>query len=340
MPWRRLLIGLILATSLGATTTPGVREDVTFQAYTPLSASTELMRRLLSPLNAQRLKQRMAAQRASLREQPIDLAHEHFALYVPPQRPAHGYALLVFVPPWDEARVPAAWLETLAAHGTILVTAAHMGNDADVLDRREPLAVLAATNVMSSYPIDSTRVYVGGFSGGARVALRLALGYPDLFKGALLDAGSDAIGVQVPAPPRELLERFEAESRLVYLTGDEDPARLDADRQSRQSLKDWCVSHLATLDVRHTGHELADATALGRALQILDSPTPSDATALAACRTRLQRDMDTQLDKVEALRSKGAVADARALLTRIDARYGGLAAPRSETLSTALAVSP
>jgi len=36
-------------------------------------------------------------------------------------------------------------------------------------------------NIMQQYPVDPQRVYVAGFSGGSRVALRLVLGYPTCF---------------------------------------------------------------------------------------------------------------------------------------------------------------
>jgi poly(3-hydroxybutyrate) depolymerase len=75
--------------------------------------------------------------------------------------------------PWPQAEVPHKWISTLDRHGTIYVSAANSGNDADVLDRRDPLAVLAADNIMRRYHVDSRRVYVGGFSGGSRVALHI-----------------------------------------------------------------------------------------------------------------------------------------------------------------------
>jgi dienelactone hydrolase len=344
MGWRSVLtgFGLISSALLAQTAAPptGLLSDVSFQAYTPLSSSAQLMRRLLSPVNAQRLQQRVADSGAALREQPIDLAREHFALYVPAQMPANGYALLVFVPPWNEARVPGNWQAELDAHGVILVTAANAGNDADVLDRREPLALLAAFNVMARYRVDAQRVYVGGFSGGARVAQRVALGYPDLFHGALLDAGSDAIGEQLPPPPRDLLYRFQQDTRLVYLTGDEDAARLEADRQSRLSLKAWCVSRVAVLTLHRTSHALADASALGQALGALEHQPPADPQALEACRSALAARVDAQLDQVQSLIRAGTLAPARDQLVRIDARYGGLAAPRSVALAQALSTPP
>lgn len=314
----------------------GLRGDVVFQHYSPLSASTELLRRLVSPLNASRIRQQAAISHAALREQPLDLANERFALYVPAHAPPNGYALLVFVPPWNEARVPPPWMPVLERHGVMLVTAAGSGNDANVLDRREPLALLGAANAMARYRVDPQRVYVGGFSGGSRVALRLALGYPDLFRGALLDAGSDALGRDIPPPPRDLLYRAQSSSRIVYLTGTRDTAREDADRVSRRSLKDACITDIDVRPMPWTGHELADASALDRALDSLDTHAAIDARALEACRARLGHDVDAQLAEVSDLIAHGDTRRARQRLDALDARYGGLAAPRSIALSNSL----
>ena len=66
------------------------------------------------------------------------------------------------------------------------------------------------------YPIDPKRVYVGGLSGGSRAAEMTALAYPDVFRGALLNAGSDPIGGEagIYLPPAELFRRFQ-ETKLV-----------------------------------------------------------------------------------------------------------------------------
>ncbi|WP_114239557.1 PHB depolymerase family esterase [Dyella sp. C9] len=314
----------------------GLHDNVVFDAYSPLSGSSELARRLVSPLNARRLQQQAAATGATIQEQPVDLARERFALYVPGRMPDHGYALLVFVPPWNEARVPPAWIDVLERQGVILVTPANAGNDANVLDRREPLALLAASNVMALYRVDPRRVYVGGFSGGSRVALRLALGYPDLFHGALLDAGSDAIGVQIPLPPRELLEQFQTTTRVVYLTGQQDTYHQDTDRQSRQSLKDACVTDIDVESMAWTGHDLASPASLQRALASLDEHHAGEPATLAACRQHLDGELSAQLDQVQALIQRGSDDEARQRLQQIDTRFGGLAAPRSLTLATRL----
>ena len=156
-------------------------ETVIFHSYSSYSTYGELARRLMSAAAATQLARQLAAAGASLSGQPIDLAAENFIVYMPAHKPEEGYGLLVFVPPWQRARLPAGWDRALDEHGIIFVSADRSGNGESVMGRREPLALLATHNIMSRYPIDARRVYIGGFSGGSRVALRLALGYPDLF---------------------------------------------------------------------------------------------------------------------------------------------------------------
>jgi pimeloyl-ACP methyl ester carboxylesterase len=244
--------------------------------------------------------------------------------------PASGYALLVFVPPWQDARVPVEWFPALDRNHVIFVTAAGSGNDAEVLDRRDPLALLAAYNVMQRYHVDPARVYVGGFSGGSRVALRLALAYPDLFRGALLDAGSDPIGTtQVPLPPGDLLHRFQQDSRIVFLTGSDDLVRRTQLAHTRTSFAQWCVFDPESITLLHTGHVLADAAAFAQGLAALFKPHVPDATKIAACRARNTAALDRDLDHAEALARGGHVDQAMQALTTIDAHFGNLAAPRS-----------
>jgi dienelactone hydrolase len=316
-----------------STGNPGAQSNVLFTEYDPLSSSAELVKRLLSPLYALAVEQEARGKGQDLGTQAIDLAKEKFALYVPSHAPTHGFSLLVFIPPWSEARVPAQWTSTLERHGTIFVSAANSGNDANVLDRREPLALLAAINVMRRYPVDAQQVFVGGFSGGARVALRLALGYPDVFRGALLNSGSDAIGnAEMPLPPAYLFRQFQDSARIVYVTGEHDDLRLAEDARSRKTMEEVCVFGVDTRTMPGRSHELADSTALNRALTALLAPAPVEVKSSGECRARLETDVTAQLNHVEDLFASGALSEARRLLEKIDVRYGGLAAPRSVEL--------
>lgn len=311
----------------------GLQRDVVFTAHAPLARNDELLHRLLSPLNALRVEQRISRGSGTLRAWPLDPLRQRFALYVPPAPPpSSGYALLVFVPPWDDARVPPQWIPVLDRTRAILVTAAGSGNDADVLGRREPLALLAAYNVMQRYRVDPARVYVGGFSGGSRIALRLALGYPDLFRGALLDAGSDPIGnAEIPLPSVELFRRFQS-SRIVFLTGDDDVVRQAQLARATGSLASWCAFGTASITLLHTDHALADAEDLARALGALARPAAPDDAKIEACRARISGAMEADFQHVQTLADRCQRDQALRALEAIDALYGGLAAPRSVTL--------
>ena len=312
----------------------GLLSDVVFTEYSPLSGAAEVTRRLMSPLNTLRVSRALQHSGTAVRAQSIDLTHEKFAVYVPAQAPPGGYSLLVFVPPWREATVPRQWLSTLERHGVIYVSAANSGNDADVLDRREPLALLAAANLMQRYPVNPARVHVGGFSGGSRVALRIALGFPDLFSGVFLDAGSDAIGsAEIPLPPADLFKRFQEATRLVYVTGGHDDFHLQQDKESQQSLEGWCVLDLVTEDAAWTAHEVVDARAFNRVLDALEHRKAPPSNQLQKCRERVATELSSQLQRAEELVAGGKSADAVAAVRKIDARYGGLAAPRSIELA-------
>jgi hypothetical protein len=313
----------------------GLHKDMVFTAYSPRSARAELARRVVSPLRALHLRLLAARAGTPLRAQSIELASERFAFYVPSQPPPpRGYALLVFVPPWDEAGVPREWLAVLDSHDMIYVSAAHSDNSADVLERREPLALLGAENMMLRYRIDPKRVYIGGFSGGARVAERLALGFPDVFHGALLNASSDPIGDgQIPLPPADLWHAFQDGTRIVFATGALDAINISKDVATRRSFGQWCVVDFDTVLVPRRAHELLDGFTFARALDSLGKQQRPDPDKLDACRARIEQELAAQLDAVEGLFASGKVDQARRLLVLIDARYGALAAPRSVELA-------
>jgi hypothetical protein len=164
--------------------------------------------------------------------------------------------------------------------------------------------------------------------------LRLALGYPDVFHGALLNAGSDPIGtLDVPLPPADLFRRFQESTRLVYVTGERDEENLSRDVHSRRSLDKWCVYDALTQTEPRTGHEVADASAFSRSLEALLGERHPELGKLESCRARIDQELTTQVGQVENAFARGDSNSAKQLLSQLDALYGGLAAPRSVELS-------
>lgn len=306
-----------------ASAAAGLDSNTAFDAYSPLSRSTEIARRVLTPLSYRRAQLRFA----HLEAQPIDLARERFAVYVPAgPAPPNGYGLLVFIPPWPEASLPDGWSPILDRDHMIFVSAANSGNDAGTLDRRVPLTLLEYENIRHRYAIDPSRVYVGGMSGGSRVALRVALAYPDVFHGALLNAGSDPIGTDAIAlPPLDLLRQFQESSRLVFLTGERDEVNRHNDLVSEKSLRGWCVLDVDAIVLPRRGHEIADGAGLAKALERLDAPRADDRAKIDACRGGLDRDLATKVAGVESTLARRDSNGAEKAIQAIDAQYGGMA---------------
>ncbi len=292
-----------------------------FARYTPLASNAEIARRTLPPLTYLRMQETLAARHERLADSAIDLARERFDVLVPSAPPpSRGYGLVVFVAPWRDATQPRTWRAPLDRHGLVFVSARDSGNDRSVLDRRLPLALLAYENARARYPIDASRVYVMGFSGGSRVAEIAALAYPDVFRGAILNAGADPIDGRegMYKPPAELFRAFQR-TRIVMITGDQDLDVQQQDAVAERSLRDACVQSLAT-EPFHGGHEALDAVALDRALDAVETHEPIDEAELARCNARVARAI---ADKLAA----AAAAPDPAKLKAIEAEYGGLAAP-------------
>lgn len=308
----------------------GTPNQVVLTQYSHLFSNAEIVRRLLSPLAREEVHESLTRELATLTPYSIDLSKEKFLVYIPSRAPLspRGFALLVWVPPWNEARLPFGWASQLDHYGVIFIAPAQAGNTANVLSRRVPLALSAEENLIREYPIDREHIFVGGFSGGSRVALRIALGYPDVFHGALLHAGSNPLGEGFPLPPRDLFQRFQSSSHLVYFTGATDTYHLSNDASSSESMQQWCVFNVETHEIPDEGHEQMSATVFGRALDRLLSPVPAEPAGLGACRSRIAAEVQNKLSQAQALISKGSHAAAYQLLLDIDKQYGGLAAPR------------
>lgn len=313
---------LVCATSVAD---GGLMKNVVFSETTALSGSAEIARRMFTPLAYRRVESHFA----DVRAQPIDVARETFTVYVPLGAPPEkGFGLLVFIPPWSEASLPGDWSRILDHHGLIFVSAANSGNNAGMLDRRVPLALLGYENVRRRYRIDADRVYVGGLSGGSRVALRVALAYPDVFRGALLNAGSDPIGGDlVSLPPAELFHRFQESTRIVFVTGERDEFNRHSDVVSETSLRGWCVFDLASVTMPRRGHEIANAPGLAEALKDLEAPRSVGADKQAECRAHLERELTSKVAAAQAALKAGDRSKAVEAVKAIDTQYGGVAEP-------------
>jgi predicted esterase len=323
------LLGTLAALCAAAATSQGIAKfrAVTFTGTTPLARNGALIERLFSPFASADLAAKNDA--AALDAFPIDPGSERFGLYVPTTKPAKGYGLLVWVSPLEGVGMPPDWPATLEQRGVIFVTAGRSGNDASPLGRRIPLALTAAANVARSYPVDPDRVWIAGFSGGSRIAERMALAYPDVFSGAILDGSSDAVGSEgISLPPRANFERLLDRVAIIFSSGSEDVSNVEDAKRVASGLRRHCFDRLSIEVRRGEGHQVMSGRSLDRAIDFLDRPREAPSPGNRQCRAQLYSRIDAELARAGGMaqqRSRGAL-DA---LRSIDRRYGGLAAPRS-----------
>lgn len=101
-------------------------------------------------------------------------------------------------------------------------------------------------------------------------------------------------------------------------------------------MRDWCVSNVEDHISAFADHDVVDSAALSKALDTLFNPAPSDPARLAGCRSAIQAELDTKLQQVKSRIQAGERDSASDLLKKIDARFGGTAAPRSVELAARL----
>lgn len=324
-----LVLSFALALPAAASSSPAPQ---LLREPSPLVRGEEFSRRLLSPLSADDVHRFLQAGGRRLAPESFSAGADAVDLYVPAKAPPGGYGLLVFIPPADEFPLPRDWHAALEKRGLIVAMPRKAGNDADVIGRRIPLALHAHHHATANFAIDPTRVYVGGFSGGARLAQRIAIAWPDVFRGSLQFAGSVVVGENLlPPPPRDLLDLARQRSRFVLVSGSLDLPNRRNDAEARARLESLCFAGVRGFGPPRLDHWVPEGRAFAKALEQLEAPVPADADD--ACASKLDAEVAQALDAVEDQLARGDAAGARNTLTRLDDQFGGLAAPRSHELA-------
>jgi predicted peptidase len=174
--------------------------------------------------------------------------------------------------------VPAAWEAVLAKHKLLVVAAHNSGNPRNIFDRIR-MAVDANVGMRHHYKIDGARVYVSGFSGGARVASMLGVAFADLFTGMtpfmgvnfytdLTGADGQSFGTSY-IPDDEVLAIAKARCRYVLVTGEKDFNRSNTRAAYDGGFRKEGFKSVLYLEVPGVGHGLPDGKYLDEALTFL-----------------------------------------------------------------------
>ncbi len=208
------------------------------------------------------------------------ITNESFELRVPKATPANEpWGLLTWVSPADDPMLPADWDSELAKMHLLFASAHRSGNTRHPLDRFR-LALDATCNMCRRYNIDRQRIYIGGFSGGARIASMLGVAYADVYTGTLSCCGVNFY-TPVPAadgqyyaatftPDPAVLLQGKRSGRFVLLTGERDENRDSVAQISAKGFKREGFKNVLYLEVPGLRHEIPSAKILATALEYLE----------------------------------------------------------------------
>jgi poly(3-hydroxybutyrate) depolymerase len=171
--------------------------------------------------------------------------------------------VMVFVKPDDSGAFRGEWAPLFDEHRLMWISADGFGNDKPSA-QRVLVAMMAVKLAARSVEIDPSRVYIGGMSGGGRVASQTITRFPQRFSGALYIVGADFHLPEEPLRARVISRRY------VFITGSRDFNHREM-RRVFERYQRAGASASKLLDLPRFGHEYPDAAALGDALDFLDS---------------------------------------------------------------------
>jgi len=217
----------------------------------------------------------------------LDPSRERFFVHVPAAYSGKSrYGLVVFIHAGDRIDwLPDGWSGVLDARNFIFIAPENAGNE-QYRERRLGLGVLSALEMMKHYQIDANRVYISGFSGGARMAGLLGFFQSDIFRGTIQNCGADfyqhvpqvyaTSQLDTAGQPYGFFSatadevRGAERVRFVLITGSEDFRRGNIlDVFNGGFVKTGFQAKL--FDVPGMSHEAADARTLNAALDFLEA---------------------------------------------------------------------
>jgi len=206
----------------------------------------------------------------------LPLNHEvRWRLIIPDAPPPHG--VLVFVSPRDDADPPKGWDAVLDHRNVVWIAAEGFGNDKPSA-QRVLAAIMGLTVAQKTMEIDHSRIYIGGMSGGGRVASTAASTFPQLVTGAMYIVGAD---FSLP-DAGQLRDRF-LRNRYVFVTGERDFNRREMRNVYRKYLAVQ-VREALMLDLADLGHAYPSADRFEQALLYLDLGADAMASSAKSAR--------------------------------------------------------
>lgn len=212
----------------------------------------------------------------------FDLSRETFEIFVPKNYSSNGaFGIFVFIDSQNEMTMPKEWVSIMEKEKLICLIPQRIGNDQPT-PRRLGLTLIGILKAGERYKADLKRIFVSGYSGGARCSLHLAFLHSDVIAGNISICGAD---FYKPVPrvkaidqsnygvwpvPRDRVAEARAKARFAFITGEQDFRRGNIlDIYQGGFLKHGF--HARLIDEPKKGHQFCSPESLLEAIHFLDS---------------------------------------------------------------------
>ncbi len=216
---------------------------------------------------------------------PYDVRKETFEVLVPKAyKKSVPHGLFIWISAGSTPAIPKEWEAVLAERQIIFIGARSSGNNRDIFDRFR-LAVDANVNMREHFNIDGRRVYVSGFSGGARVASVLGVAFGEMFSGTAAFMGvnfyTDITGTDHKVyganyiPDDTVLPLAKKACRYVLVTGEKDFNRPNTLGVLENGFRKEGFANVTAFDIPGLAHAMPGPEWLKKALDYLDEGKPA-----------------------------------------------------------------
>ena len=247
-----------------ASVKPGERGIIKFKESPPQSSAEQIQLRL-----------------HAVEEPPdYDVEKETFEILVPKNyNKSVPHGLLIWISPGGDAKISKEWEAVLAEKKIIFIGAKNSGNPRNLFDRAR-MAIDANVNMRNLYNIDGRRVYVSGFSGGARVASMIGVCYAEMFSGTACFMGVNFYqDILCPdnmvyrmnyVPDEDVLAIAKKACRYALITAEKDPNHANTMGMFENGFKKEGFAAVQAFDVPAIGHTPPSAEWFRKVLDFLD----------------------------------------------------------------------
>jgi predicted esterase len=197
-----------------------------------------------------------------------DSTKQQYELFVPPGlSPRKAAPLVLFISASDKPAGWNQWQTVCQQAGVVFASPYSAGNNCD-LPRRVRIVLDVLDDVARRRAIDPDRVYLAGFSGGARVACGIAFALPEYFGGVIGVCGAERLRDE-----SWLRQRVADRLSVALVTGEQDFNRNELELLRGPLLSDVGV-RAKVWTVPQMGHAIPNAEVFADVLKWLDEGSP------------------------------------------------------------------